>query len=169
MTKSGHASGGLEANVSNLPKENYAAFVDYVLTIADWFHVDQTNWKKRLALTAPLLGAGAIICQMDYSVIWRYFSWSNQTLAMIALWAAAVYLVRNGKSPWMCVVPAVLMSGVSVTYFFCAPECLGLLWTPLNISYTVYYPLSILLGIAAAALFLLLFLKKTARQRASAN
>ena len=37
MTKSGHASGGLEANVSNLPKENYAAFVDYVLTIADWF------------------------------------------------------------------------------------------------------------------------------------
>lgn len=37
MTKSGHASGGLEANSSNLPKENYAAFVDYVLTIADWF------------------------------------------------------------------------------------------------------------------------------------
>ena len=37
MTKSGHASGGLEPNVSNLPKENYMAFVDYVLTIADWF------------------------------------------------------------------------------------------------------------------------------------
>lgn len=37
MTKSGHASGGLEQNVSNLPKENYKAFVDYVLTIADWF------------------------------------------------------------------------------------------------------------------------------------
>lgn len=37
MTKSGHASGGFEQNVSNLPKENYQAFVDYVLTIADWF------------------------------------------------------------------------------------------------------------------------------------
>lgn len=37
MTESGHASGGLTENVSNLPKENYAAFVDYVLTIADWF------------------------------------------------------------------------------------------------------------------------------------
>ncbi|MCR5040942.1 MAG: hypothetical protein K6C36_02440 [Clostridia bacterium] len=37
MTVSGHASGGLEANVSNLPKENYQAFVDYVLTIADHF------------------------------------------------------------------------------------------------------------------------------------
>lgn len=37
MTLSGHASGGLEDNVSNLPKENYDEFVDYVLTIADWF------------------------------------------------------------------------------------------------------------------------------------
>ncbi len=37
MTKSGHASGGLEQYSSNLPKENYAAFVEYVLTIADWF------------------------------------------------------------------------------------------------------------------------------------
>lgn len=37
MTASGHASGGLTDYASNLPKENYAAFVDYVLTIADWF------------------------------------------------------------------------------------------------------------------------------------
>ncbi len=37
MTASGHASGGLTEYFSNLPKENYAAFVDYVLTIADWF------------------------------------------------------------------------------------------------------------------------------------
>ncbi|MBR2956968.1 MAG: hypothetical protein IKC20_01795 [Clostridia bacterium] len=37
MTKSGHASGGLEEYSSNLPKENYQAFIDYVLTIADRF------------------------------------------------------------------------------------------------------------------------------------
>lgn len=37
MTKSGHASGGLEENVSNLPRENYQVFVDYLLTIADHF------------------------------------------------------------------------------------------------------------------------------------
>ncbi len=37
MTKSGHASGGFEEYSSNLPKENYAVFVEYVLTIADWF------------------------------------------------------------------------------------------------------------------------------------
>jgi len=37
MTRSGQASGGLEESVSNLPPENYQAFVDYLLTIADWF------------------------------------------------------------------------------------------------------------------------------------
>lgn len=37
MTASGHASGGLTDYASNLPEENYQAFVDYVLTIADWF------------------------------------------------------------------------------------------------------------------------------------
>jgi len=37
MTRSGQASGGLEEGVSNLPPENYGAFVDYLLTIADWF------------------------------------------------------------------------------------------------------------------------------------
>ena len=37
MTVSGQASGGLTEYASNLPKEKYAAFVDYVLTIADWF------------------------------------------------------------------------------------------------------------------------------------
>lgn len=37
MTVSGQASGGLTPAASNLPPENYDAFVDYVLTIADWF------------------------------------------------------------------------------------------------------------------------------------
>lgn len=37
MTASGHASGSLSADTNNLPKENYQAFVDYVLTIADKF------------------------------------------------------------------------------------------------------------------------------------
>lgn len=37
MTESGHASGGFVENSSNLPRENYDDFVDYLLTIADWF------------------------------------------------------------------------------------------------------------------------------------
>ena len=137
------------------------------LTIADWFGIDQSDWKKRLALTAPLLGIGAIICQIDYSIIWRYFSWSNQTLAMIALWAAAMWLVQNKRNHWICSIPATFMSAVSMTYFVAAPECLGLLWNPLGIGYDVYYPIAIVVGLACAAGFFAIFMKSAKKHVAA--
>ena len=58
-------------------------------------------------------------------MIWRYFSWTNQTLAMIVLWAASMYLFKEKKNYWITAVPATFMSAVSSTYFILAPECLG--------------------------------------------
>ncbi len=37
LTVSGQASGGLESHKNNLPEENYGAYVDYMLTVADKF------------------------------------------------------------------------------------------------------------------------------------
>lgn len=132
------------------------------LTLADWFKIDQANWKKRLALTVPILGAGAIILQLDYSMVWRYFSWSNQTLAMIALWAASVYMLQNKKNYWVTVIPATFMSAVSATYFMAAPECMGILWKAIN--FTGYYPVAVVTGIVFAALMLLLFMRTVKKQ-----
>ena len=130
------------------------------LTIADWFKVDQGNWKKRLLLTLPLLAVGTAICYVDYSIVWRYFSWSNQTLAMIALWAASVYLAQNKKNYWLTAVPATFMTGVSLTYFFAAPECMGLLWAPMGLAFETYYPIAVGVGLASAAAMLVLFKNK---------
>lgn len=137
------------------------AFRSARLTLADWFKLEQSSYKSRFLLTVPLLLAGAIIGQFDYTVIWRYFSWSNQTLAMIALWAASFYLWKNRRNFWICAIPASFMSAVSITYFMVAGECMGLVWTPLQIPSSVYYPAAIVVGTLAAAGFLLLFLKKT--------
>ena len=130
------------------------------LTIADWFGIDQGDWKKRLLLTVPMLGIGAVICHIDYSIVWRYFSWSNQTLAMIALWAASVYLAQNKKNYWLTAVPAAFMSAVSATYFMAAGECMGLLWTPMGIPMSTYYPIAVVVGIVFAVAMLALFLSK---------
>ncbi len=132
------------------------------LTLADWFKIDQANWKKRLALTVPIMGAGAIILQLDYSMVWRYFSWSNQTLAMIALWAASVYMLQNKKNYWVTVIPATFMSAVSATYFMAAPECMGYLWNKIN--FAGYYPVAVVTGIIFAALMLLLFMRTVKKQ-----
>ena len=55
-------------------------------------------------------------------MVWRYFSWSNQTLAMIALWAASVYLFRRKRIYWLTALPATFMSAVSCTYILMAKE-----------------------------------------------
>ena len=105
------------------------AFRSARLTIADWFRIDQSNLGKRLAITLPLLLAGALLTQLNFDVIWRYFSWSNQTLAMITLWAAAMYLARHGEKWWhslICALPATFMSSVSCTYILMAEEGLRL-------------------------------------------
>ena len=125
------------------------AFRSARLTIADWLHIDQTNLRGRLAVTIPLLAAGAVLTQVDFDVVWRYFSWSNQTLAMITLWAAAMYLVRRGAKPWhslLCALPATFMSGVSCTYILMAEE-------GFRLSRSIAYPAGIVFAAACAAAY----------------
>ena len=135
------------------------AFRSARLTIADWFKIDQGKWSNRLALCVPVLGVGAILGfgnalgKIDYNVIWRYFSWSNQTLAMIVLWAGGMYLAQNKRNYWICAVPATFMSAVSMTYFMMAPECMGLIAFFKN-NKTVAYPVGLIFAAACLALFL---------------
>lgn len=127
------------------------AFRSARLTIADWFHIDQSKLSKRLAVTIPLLAAGALLTQLDFDVIWRYFSWSNQTLAMIALWAASMYLAHHAKKRWysvICAVPATFMSGVSGTYILMADE-------GFRLSKSIAYPCGAAFALACILLFIL--------------
>ena len=130
------------------------AFRSARLTIADWFHLDQSNVGKRAALSVPLLAVGAVIATaLPWDILWRYFSWSNQTLAMLVLWTGAVFLHKHGFPPMACLMaafPATFMSAVSITYFFQASECLGL-------STAIAYPV----GIVAALAFLAIFVWRT--------
>lgn len=126
------------------------AFRSARLTIADWFKLDQANAKKRALLAVPLLAVGFVIVKLlPWTYLWRYFSWSNQTLAMIVLWTGAVFLHKYGYPPicgWMAAAPAAFMTAVSVTYFIQAPECLSL-------STAIAYPVGILAAVAFTALY----------------
>ncbi len=129
------------------------AFRSARLTLSDWFKFDQKKYTHRLALCIPVLGAGFTIgflnCinVLSYAVVWRYFSWTNQTLAMIVLWAASMYLYYMKKNYWITVVPATFMSAVSMTYFFQAKECL-------HLSNTIAYPAGIILAAAFLTIFI---------------
>lgn len=122
------------------------AFRSARLTIADWFDISQDKMRTRLYITVPLLLVGLLLSQIDFDIVWRYFSWSNQTLAMIALWAGAVYLCRNQKNFWIATVPATFMSAVSATYILMAEEGLRL---PVAFA----YPAGVIFAAACAVVF----------------
>lgn len=90
------------------------AFRSARLILAETFRLDQKEIRNRLFITIPLLVCGglltwfAIVNDNGFQIIWRYFSWSNQTLAMISLWVSTAYLLRRsqgGKAD--CVRPCV--------------------------------------------------------------
>lgn len=122
------------------------AFRSARLTIADWFKIDQKNGVKRLLLTFPLLLVGAYLSTINFNIIWRYFSWSNQTLAMIALWAATSYLVLNKKNYYITLIPAIFMSAVTSSYIVMAPE-------GLKLSASVAYPVGVIFSLICLVLF----------------
>ena len=125
------------------------AFRSARLILAEWTKLDQKKIKFRLLITLPLLAASAVLTQLDFNVLWRYFSWSNQTLAMIALWVATSYLVKNHKNKiasLITAIPATFMSAVSVTYILMAKE-------GFKLSSNVSYPA----GLAAAAVLFVIY------------
>lgn len=102
------------------------AFRSARLIVADFLHVNQKPILKRLMISVPLFIAGFLILQINFSVIWRYFAWCNQTLAVFTLWALTVYLVQAKKLYIVTLIPALFMTAVCSTYILIAPEGLKL-------------------------------------------
>ncbi len=119
------------------------------LVIADFMRVSQAKPSARLGIAVPLFVIGGVLSQVDFNIIWRYFGWSNQTLATIVLWSAAAYVVRRGGIHWFASLPATFMTATVISYICVAPEGLKL-----------DYHLSVGIGIASAVIALALFLFK---------
>ena len=133
------------------------AFRSARLILAEVTRLDQKKIRNRLIITIPLLAIGAILTQLDFNVLWRYFSWSNQTLAMISLWVATAYLIKTGNSRYgslLTALPATFMSAVSMTYILMASEGFSL-------SSSIAYPVGAVFALALFCVYVYLDRKLT--------
>jgi len=98
------------------------------LIVADFFKIKQKSIGRRLAISIPLfvITLAALLYSIrdkeGFNIVWRYFAWSNQTLAVFTLWAVTVYLTQKKKMVLVTLIPALFMTVVTVTYIFMAPE-----------------------------------------------
>ncbi|MGP1993271.1 carbon starvation CstA family protein [Zobellia laminariae] len=98
------------------------AFRSARLILSDIFKTDQKKIKNRLYISIPLFIVAFALTQMDFGMIWRYFAWSNQTLATVVLWTITAYLIYENKLYWVTLIPAIFMTMVCSTYILIAPE-----------------------------------------------
>ena len=98
------------------------AFRSARITIADSFNIDQSKLVKRLWVTLPMFIVAYVLTKAEFSIIWRYFGWSNQVLATIVLWTATVYMKDRGSAYFFVLIPAAFMTVVIVSYILVAPE-----------------------------------------------
>ena len=98
------------------------AFRSCRLILADVFQLNQKKYIKRFYISLPLFVIAFALTQVDFGIIWRYFAWSNQTLATVVLWTITAYLIFEKKNYVVSLVPAIFMTMVCSTYILIAPE-----------------------------------------------
>ncbi len=131
------------------------AFRSARLIIADVTKLNQKAISLRLVITLPLFAVAWWVTRLEFGTIWRYFGFSNQLLATLVLWTAAIYLRHQHKNFWIAFLPAIFMSAVCTTYILIAPE-------GFKLGTRIAYPIGI---IVAVSLSLVFFLKSARTQK----
>ncbi len=125
------------------------------LTIAELLDINQTSTKNRLLLTVPMFAICAAIIFWSnlnpegFNILWNYFSWSNQLMAVCSLCVTVVYLRSKNKNFWIGLGPCLFMSFICFDYIlWVSPE--NLKGAPLG--FGLNYNTALVLAIIFAAL-----------------
>ena len=92
------------------------------LIIAEFLNIEQHSIRRRIYICLPLflVTFGFLwfnIADADgFNIIWGWFGWANQTLAVFTLWALTVYLARKSKPYIITLVPAMFMTAVCSSF-----------------------------------------------------
>ena len=122
------------------------------ITIADQFKFSNEKIMSRLKLGVPLFLIAFGLTFVDFSLIWRYFAWSQLIVATIVLFAAAAYLMKKEKHYIIALAPAVVCTLIAFAYILQAPE--GLRLSPM---------IANIISVIATVIVTAVFLKKYKR------
>ena len=119
------------------------------ITIADELNINQEKIVSRLKLAIPLFIASFALTFIDFSLVWRYFAWTQLIVATLVLFAASAYLIEKHKLYIVTLAPAILCTLIAFAYILQAPEGLNLPSMIANI-----------ISIIATSIITIIFIKK---------
>lgn len=139
------------------------AFRSLRLIIAEEMNIDQRNASKRAILAAVLFIPAAGILYFaktnpgGFSILWRYFGFTNQFVAIFALAVATVYLIYNNKNYLITLIPGAFYCFVVFSFIINA-DPIGL-----RQPYTIAYPVAAVITVLYIVCVLQLGKKNKAR------
>lgn len=94
------------------------------ITIADAFKLGQKKIVNRLIIVVPI-----VLCVLSilfwaktnsdsFSLIWRYFTFFNQLIAIPVLCCAAIFLAKEGKNYFIAFIPALFYVFITMSFIF---------------------------------------------------
>lgn len=120
------------------------------LMLADYLNFDQKIKRNRVMLTIAIFIPVALILiyaklsAEGFNILWRYFSWSNQTIAIFAFAMATVYLMSKGKQYWITLLPGLFYTFIITSFILNAQIGFRL---PMNIAYIIGAVLTVAYGV----------------------
>ena len=137
------------------------------LIISDAMKIDQTKTSKRLAVSLVIFAVVAAVLvfakinEGGFNILWRYFAWANQTIAVFAFAMISIYMMRQKKPFIMALVPGMFYMFVITSFILNAAIGFNLPWV---ISYSVAGVLTV-----AYAAVLIWYGRKTSRAALAGN
>lgn len=110
------------------------------LMIADFLNIDQKTPSKRVALSSVIFACVAAILvfaklsNSGFNILWRYFAWSNQTIAVFTFAMITIYLMKLGKNYMVALIPGAFYMFIISSYILNAQIGFRL---PMNLSYVI--------------------------------
>lgn len=101
------------------------------LIVAEFVHLEQRTIIKRIYICVPIFAVTIALLFFNisnpngFNVVWSYFGWANQTLAVFTLWMLTVYLVRKNKPFIITLIPALFMTVVCSTFIVVFKNAFG--------------------------------------------
>ena len=99
------------------------------LMAEDEHGVKEGDMTFSITITAIMMAVIIGLTLIDFTVLWNYFSWLNQTLATIVLWTATVFIIRalgKRKYSFITALPATFMTFIVTSFIFHSKLGLGL-------------------------------------------
>ncbi len=121
------------------------------LIVSDALKIDQSKKKNRLLVSLvifALVAALLVFAKLNsggFNILWRYFAWANQTIAVFAFAMVTVYMMGRKLPFIMSVLPGMFYMFIVSSFILNAAIGFNLPW---NISYLTAGVLTVIYGAA---------------------